>query len=365
MSGPRAAARRPFLLFALASACAWSQSESDLLANIEATKKRIATVEARLQEDQAKHDRLSRELASSERRIGQLTSTLAQLTEQVKAREDQVAALVREQTEHHAALDEYRDLVKSAVRFAYLTGRTPRIQRLLNRQDPDELGQSLAYYDYINQSNARQMAFIDAQVKRAAALANEMRSARDQLLATQARQRQERQVLATEQNQRAQVLASIEARMHSDEEILATLAEDAKRLDQLLLELRAALADIPAELGGGPPFGSLKGELTWPVAGQLRERFGSARNGDLRWQGLVISAPGRHGCPSRFLWPHRFRRLAQGIWVADHRRSRGGLYDFVWFQRKPLPRGGHLGASRRAAGNSGRIGGSTRTRTVF
>ena len=40
-----------------------------------------------------------------------------------------------------------------------------------------------------------------------------------------------------------------------------------------------------------PPFGSLKGQLKWPVAGRLLERFGSQKKGgNLKWQGVLIDA---------------------------------------------------------------------------
>ena len=39
------------------------------------------------------------------------------------------------------------------------------------------------------------------------------------------------------------------------------------------------------------PFSTLKGNLTWPIAGSLIYDFGQPRAGGLKWNGVVLSAP--------------------------------------------------------------------------
>ena len=66
--------------------------------------------------------------------------------------------------------------------------------------------------------------------------------------------------------------------------------KDRAELEQLLAAVEQTIAniDIPTDY---KPFGSLKGQLPWPVSGKPSNRFGNRRNNTtMRWQGLAISA---------------------------------------------------------------------------
>ena len=68
------------------------------------------------------------------------------------------------------------------------------------------------------------------------------------------------------------------------------LATQEKDLSRLIAELTSILSDYP--ISSEEPFSRLKGQLTWPVAGRLVHDFGQPRaGGELRWNGVVLSAP--------------------------------------------------------------------------
>ena len=49
------------------------------------------------------------------------------------------------------------------------------------------------------------------------------------------------------------------------------------------------MSDLPPT--GGQAFEKVRGRLAWPVAGKLTARFGQARGGGLKWNGVMIEAP--------------------------------------------------------------------------
>ena len=70
---------------------------------------------------------------------------------------------------------------------------------------------------------------------------------------------------------------------------LESLQADEQRLGKLIEKLRQALLDVPlGELD--KPLKSLKGKLTWPVAGRVTRNYGEKLGvGDARSRGLLIA----------------------------------------------------------------------------
>ena len=70
---------------------------------------------------------------------------------------------------------------------------------------------------------------------------------------------------------------------------LEKLKREAASLEKLVSDLRQALSDLPPT--GGQAFEKVRGRLSWPVAGKITARFGQARGGGLKWNGVMIDAP--------------------------------------------------------------------------
>ena len=85
------------------------------------------------------------------------------------------------------------------------------------------------------------------------------------------------------------MLATLKARLAEDGAEIERLAAQEADLSRLIAELTSILSDYP--ITSDQPFASLKGKLTWPVAGQLLHDFGQPRaNGRLKWNGVVLAA---------------------------------------------------------------------------
>jgi septal ring factor EnvC (AmiA/AmiB activator) len=96
--------------------------------------------------------------------------------------------------------------------------------------------------------------------------------------------------LNTGQDRRQELLVALKSKMQQEGSEIERLAAEEKDLSRLIAELTSILSDYP--IRSEEPFSRLKGQLTWPVAGNLLHDFGQPRaDGRLKWNGIVLAAP--------------------------------------------------------------------------
>jgi septal ring factor EnvC (AmiA/AmiB activator) len=189
------------------------------------------------------------------------------------------------------ALVAERDALAAQVRGAYATGRQERIKLLLNQEDPATLSRVLTYYDYLHRARAARMARLQQGLAELARTREQIGLEASRLAALQANRRAEKQSLEQSRDQRRRVVRALARELLSQGREMDQLQRDEQALSELLKGLRDALSDIPPEAPGEQPFNTRKGKLPWPAKGRLVARYGQAKIGSLRWDGVMISAP--------------------------------------------------------------------------
>src|SRR5205807_382985 len=98
-------------------------------------------------------------------------------------------------------------------------------------------------------------------------------------------------------------------------------------LEKLLRELRAAVERFPIE--GNDVFARLRGRLAWPVSGRVLARFGDARAGGVRWDGVLVAtergAPVKAVCQGRVIYADWLPGLGL-LTIVDHGDGYLSLY---------------------------------------
>jgi septal ring factor EnvC (AmiA/AmiB activator) len=107
----------------------------------------------------------------------------------------------------------------------------------------------------------------------------------------QEKNQQEKLALEQSQSQRRQVVRALATELLSQGQEMAQLQRDEQELQDLLRGLREALSDIPPETDAAQHFAQRRGELGWPSSGRLAASYGQPKIGNLRWDGVMISAP--------------------------------------------------------------------------
>lgn len=260
-------------------------------AELEALRERIETLRDRLSETRGERDAATQALREAEQEVGRLSRSLREIENRIAEQRERLASLRAEQAEREARIREEREALRRQIQGAYRTGREEQLKLLLNQEDPAAIGRMLVYYDYLNRARTERIESIQAHVRRLRTLAAEV----DDTLSTLAETRREREdalaaMEATREDREAAV-ARIEEQLQSRGQRLTRLEQDEAELERLIRSLQDALGDIPSDLHRGRDFGSLRGELPWPVGGSVQRAFGDDRaGGRMRWQGMLIDA---------------------------------------------------------------------------
>jgi septal ring factor EnvC (AmiA/AmiB activator) len=313
--------------------------------------------------EQVERDRLTRELRTAELSVGRLRDMLSDLRRERAEGAARRAALNSEKRTREAQLDQNRDALAGQLRAAYLIGRQEPLKLLLNQQDPARAGRMFVYYSYFGHARAGQIHLIADDVERLSQLESELEAEDEKLAELEKRQRAQLNELEQARARRGAVLANLEARSHSRTQNLERLRSQQAVLEKLLRELRAAMERFPVE--GNDAFTRLRGKLAWPVSGHLVARFGDARAGGVRWDGVLVAtergAPVKAVCQGRVIYADWLPGLGL-LAIVDHGDGYLSLYGHNERLYKAAGEPVAAGDTIAAAGDSG---GSPRPELYF
>ena len=257
-------------------------------AELVSVKRRIESVRKALEAEAQKRDALTGQLKEAELGIASARERLADLKRQRQAVQAQYDALEAERTEVDAQVQAERTQLAAELKLAYISGREERLRLVLNQRDPAQLGRNLVYYRYFGQMRADRIQRIEEQLAHIALLGEKIRAERERLDQLTAEQEIQVGTLKRARERRAATLAEVQSQLKRKGQELSRLEAEAKALEKLIAELRRAADEFPT-LGTGP-FTRVRGKLPWPVKGRLLARFGQARGGGLKWQGILIDS---------------------------------------------------------------------------
>ena len=150
----------------------------------------------------------------------------------------------------------------------------------------------MTYYAYFNRARAKRIERLRFDLARLSEIEAGLAREREALERLEGENRAAIAALEAQREERRLFLTKLGDDLQRQETRLARLRDDERALTELLASLSRELADIPLKLEEDRPFSAQRGRLPWPVTGRVRHRFGTPRGeGDLTWQGVVITAP--------------------------------------------------------------------------
>lgn len=276
------------------------------LANIRSA---IERVQAQVARDAAEKDRLARELRSAEQAVANARAALARVQKDRREGADKRRDLVNERQAVEARLQKERTALAGQLRAAYMIGREEPLKLLLNQREPARAGRMFAYYGYFGRARGEQIARIQAGVAQIAQLEKALDAEDLRLAELEKQQRQEVEQLDRARGERNGVLVSLQNEARSRTAALARLKQQRAGLEKLLAELRRAAARFPVD--SKSPFAKLRGALSLPADGRLLARFGQARAGAIRWDGILLGT--ERGAPVHAIY---HGRVLYADWLA-------------------------------------------------
>ena len=253
----------------------------------------------------------SRQLREADEKVGRTSRSLAELQQ----RRDTLQAQQQRQRAQLGAL----------VRAAYQQGGDAPLKVLLSQDRVADANRLLAYHRYVQRDQARRIDALSTDLAALEQVEQEIVARRAQLEAARAQQRDAVMQLEKDRKTRASLVADLDERYQDRAAKEKALGQDARSLERLLANLRAAAARAEAErraaarraaaeaaaakkrenaagtgrstrdsaparpvVASAPP---LKvGGLGWPVSGSLLARYGGRMPDGRTSTGVLIGA---------------------------------------------------------------------------
>ncbi|HLR13184.1 MAG TPA: peptidoglycan DD-metalloendopeptidase family protein [Burkholderiaceae bacterium] len=179
-------------------------------------------------------------LRESESAISRTSRRLVDLDAQRQAVEETLSRLEAQHTMETAELQQRRDELAAQLRGQYLGNLSPWTA-LLSGDDPHDIGRNMAWLGYISRSQAQAVERVQETLQRLQETRQESEVQQGKLKELAHETRQEHKQLEAQRAQRQTALAGIEDALREARQQADTLAEDDKRLENLISELGVAI----------------------------------------------------------------------------------------------------------------------------
>ena len=324
-----------FLVFIAAAGAVAAQDSGGELAKVkerelEQVRERISGLKQSMDRSATQRDRLTGELQGIEIAISEQRMRIKDIEREQRFTQNKKQVLDADLAEREEHLDIESGELALQVRAAYMSGSQEKIKLLLNQGDPATLGRLMAYYRYLSDYRADNIADVMEEIRTLAELRSRIEAEEARLTRLSEKRYTELSQLNTSQEERQVLLKSLKDKIANEGQEVERLAAQEQDLTRLIAELTSILSDYP--ISSEAPFSQHKGKLTWPVAGTLIHDFGQPRvGGDIKWNGVVLAAP--RGREVRAVY---HGRIAFADWLAgmgllvivDHGESYMSLYGY-------------------------------------
>lgn len=235
---------------------------------------------------------LSKQLQAIERDIARTTIEIRELSAKNRKLNTELKNLREREREQLASLNTQRDALIKQLEAIYLQGKQPALKLLLDAEDPQNLSRYMRYFSYLKDARGEKIEGFKQSLADLEKTRRETLSQQAELAKNTEQLKKRKTQLTRESGQRKKVLDKLEASIATGSQKLKKLQADQSRLEQLLLEVEEAIANIPMPQDA-TPFARQKAKLPWPTRGKVRERFGSRiAQGKLRSNGIRIATKG-------------------------------------------------------------------------
>lgn len=268
----------------------------------------------------------SQQLRAADEKVARSGRVLAQTEAALREQNQALAEAERRRTTLQSNLAQQHRELAGLLRAAYQLGNHAPLKLLLSQDTVADANRALAYHRYLQRERAQRITALTADLKELEALQAQIAERQQQLQGTQREQKQQAAALAADRRERAQTVASLDERFKDRREKEQALGQDAKALETLLANLRAAAARAEAErraaarraaaekaaaeraarqaaAEGRPPLATKVppavasapapkvGGLGWPLSGNLLARYGGKLPDGRTSSGVLIGAP--------------------------------------------------------------------------
>ncbi|WP_049412326.1 murein hydrolase activator EnvC family protein [Stenotrophomonas geniculata] len=268
----------------------------------------------------------SQQLREADEKVARTGRALAQTETALREQGRALAEAEQRRSTLQANLAQQHRELAGLLRAAYQLGNHAPLKLLLSQDTVADANRALAYHRYLQRERAQRITTLTADLKELEALQAQIAERKQKLQGAQQDQKQQVAALEADRRDRAKTVASLDERFKDQREKEQALGQDAKALETLLANLRAAAARAEAERraaarraaaekaaaeraarqaaaqGRPPPPTKVPpavasapapkvGGLGWPLSGNLLARYGGKLPDGRTSSGVLIGAP--------------------------------------------------------------------------
>ncbi len=268
----------------------------------------------------------SQQLREADEKVARTGRALAQTETALREQGRALAEAEQRRSTLQANLAQQHRELAGLLRAAYQLGNHAPLKLLLSQDTVADANRALAYHRYLQRERAQRITTLTADLKELEALQAQIAERKQKLQGAQQDQKQQAAALEADRRDRAKTVASLDERFKDQREKEQALGQDAKALETLLANLRAAAARAEAERraaarraaaekaaaeraarqaaaqGRPPPPTKVPpavasapapkvGGLGWPLSGNLLARYGGKLPDGRTSSGVLIGAP--------------------------------------------------------------------------
>ncbi len=276
-----------------------ANSQKEKLAELQAELRARQQV---LENSRASAQELEGVLKASELEIAKVSKALSTTRQALKNVEQEQAKLEAEQEGLKTAIRKQQSLLSSQLKSAFMAGHYDYAKMLFYQDDARTFERVITYYQYVAKARQKEIESFRSNVARLEEVNAELSEKALSLAALKDEQEGQRAVLLTRQDDRKATLKKINKTIASENQRIASLQADEKALKDAIEAARIAAERAAREAEVSMDgLAKLKGKLAAPVKGRIRNLFGSRRQGQVSWKGIVID--GAEGDPVNSIAP--------------------------------------------------------------
>ncbi|MDX6082906.1 peptidoglycan DD-metalloendopeptidase family protein [Xanthomonas campestris pv. incanae] len=307
----------------LAGTSAGAQSQREAERKLQQLRDELKTISADRRDLEGKRGTAAQQLRQADEKVAKTARALSETETALRTHEQKLSELQQQRAQLQRGLREQRVQLAALLRAADHVGRNAPLKVLLSQDTVGDATRMLADHRYVQNARAQRIQGLTTQLEALTQVEQQITERRQALDAARAQQKAQASSLLKDRSQQAATVAQLDTRYQQRAEREKALGQDAKALEQLLANLRAAAAkaeaerraaakraaaeaaaqakrgktDRPERPGKTPPKvvanapAPKVGGLSWPVSGNLLARFNAALPDGHTSKGVLIGAP--------------------------------------------------------------------------
>lgn len=373
--------------------------------NAEAEQKKLrqqlTTLKKEISQTEKAKGKVADEIEQSEKAITTTEHSLSELGKQKSITENRLTRLSSEQNQLLATIARQQNQLAQIMQEQYIAGSEDRMKLLFSGDNPNRINRELQYMNYFSAAYADLIDTLQNNLQAIRTKRIQTDQARQELEKIVTKTNQQKNLLEKEKARHAVLLAQLSEKLDSQKKKAEKLAQDEKRLGNLVDRLNRAIeaqrkavekreaerrlaaknarkqakqskqtrksrpvsrddtetvTEAPYRPDTASAFGRMRGKLKMPVTGTITARYGMKRADGPSWKGIFIrTAPGAavHAVAGGRVVFADFLRGFGNLIIVDHGNQYMTIYGNAQSLAKQTGDNVSAGDTIASAGNSG------------